>query len=181
MKSKAFRSAVYPWLLAGIASLAVSLFWFAPVSAAADAGYLRIVTQQGTIEGSANDAAHKNWVSVSTVVSADLDRDVQADREASNPSVSELTARDQATGMASGKRQHTPFVIRKEIDKASPLLAQACATGKHIPEIDFDLTTGGNVTHYKLSDVVVTGDERSAGQVPTESISFTYQKIEMTR
>jgi type VI secretion system secreted protein Hcp len=35
------------------------------------------------------------------------------------------TARDAASGMASGKRQYLPIVIRKRIDKSSPLLFKA--------------------------------------------------------
>lgn len=37
----------------------------------------------------------------------------------------ELTVRDAASGMASGKRQHKPLTITKRIDKASPMLAKA--------------------------------------------------------
>ena len=35
------------------------------------------------------------------------------------------TAREAGTGMASGRRQYEPIVIRKRIDKSTPLLAKA--------------------------------------------------------
>ena len=153
--------------------------------------YIKIVG----VDGASKEPAHMNWITVSSVVANDLNGDAQADREASAPSVSELTARpatsgggagkvaaaprDVASGQASGKRMHKPFVIMKEVDKASPLLAQACASGKHFPEVDVDLASGA---HYKLMDVIISSDTKSSGgDRPMESISFTYQKIEMTK
>ncbi len=163
--------------------------------------YIRIVG----VDGASKEPAHMNWISVSSVVAQDLNGDAQADRESSAPSVSELTAkptaagaakanigssssgagagkvvesREAASGLASGKRMHKPFTITKEIDKSSPLLAQACASGKHFPEVDVDIASA----HYKLMDVIISSDTKSSGgDRPMESISFTYQKIEMTR
>lgn len=36
-----------------------------------------------------------------------------------------ITAREAGSGMATGRRQHEPFVIRKRIDKATPLIYKA--------------------------------------------------------
>ena len=83
-----------------------------------------------------------------------------------------------ATGLATGRRMHKPFTITKEIDRASPLLMQACVSGQHLPEVDVDLASGGK---YKLTDVLISSDTKSGGDRPVETISFTYQKIEMTR
>jgi type VI protein secretion system component Hcp len=87
------------------------------------------------------------------------------------------------SGMATGKRMHKPLTITKELDKASPLLAQACASGQHLKEVDVALASkpGG---FYKLTDVLISSDQKSAssgGDRPMETISFTYQKIEWTR
>lgn len=88
-----------------------------------------------------------------------------------------VSPRDASSGMASGKRMHKPFVITKEIDKASPLLSQACASGQHLKEVDVDLASGG---HYTLTNVMVSSIQKSGGgDRPMESVSFTYQKIEM--
>ncbi len=176
------------------------LFMMLSAEAAIDA-FLRIPG----MDGSSKEPAHMNWITASSVVVQDLNGDAQADREASAPSVSEVTARpavassakpaigssasgagagkvvatrDASTGLASGKRMHKPFTITKEIDKASPLLAQACASGKHLPEVDVDLSSGGK---YKLTDVLISADTKSGGDRPVETISFTYQKIEMTQ
>jgi hypothetical protein len=202
---------------------------------AADSGYIRVISAHGaSLDGASKDPAHLNWITVSSVVAADLNGDAMADREASAPSVSEhaivsprdpasglptgkaataassssgagksasdswsaptskeaigsqssgagagkVTApRDIATGMASGKRMHKPFTITKEIDKASPMLAQACASSEHLAEVDVQLSSGGK---YTLTDVMVSSVQKSSGgDRPMETISFTYQKIEM--
>ena len=162
-------------------------FVLAPGAWAADAGYIRIIDAQGTsLDGGSKEAAHLNWVTVSKVIAGDLNGDAQADRESSSPSVSELTAtssmkastaapRDAASGMTTGRRMHKPFTITKEVDQASPLLAKACASGQHLKEVDVDLGAG---QHYMLSDVVIASDTKSGN---SETLSFTYQKIVVTK
>ena len=140
--------------------------------------YIRIVG----VDGTSKDPAHLNWITVSSVAAQDLNGDAQADRESvdalfrslkpravrkatpapgSGAGPGKAKAADVATGQAAGKRIHKPFTITKEIDKASPLLAQACASGKHFPEVDVDLGSG----HYKLSDVVISSDTKSAAAI----------------
>jgi len=89
--------------------------------------------------------------------------------------------RDAQSGMASGKRMHKPFVITKEIDKASPLLGRLAASGAPIPEVDVELPQGGaGMRRYVLQNVMVSSIQSvGGGDRPMESISFTYQKIEM--
>lgn len=90
-----------------------------------------------------------------------------------------VTTSDAASALPTGKRMHKPFTITKEIDKSSPLLTQACVSGKHIPQVDVDL---GNGQRYTLTDVMVSSVQKSGGSDrPMETVSFTYQKIEMTR
>lgn len=170
---------------------------------AQQAGYLRIVPARGAmLDGGSKDPAHLNWVSIVSVVSGNLTRETQADREASAPSVSELTARaaqnntaarrsassagrpavsaePAASGAAIGKRMHQPFVITKEMDSASPKLYQAVATGEHFKEVDVDLVSTGG--HFKLYDVLITSARKSAGERPLETITFQYAKIERTK
>ena len=99
-----------------------------------------------------------------------------------------VSPRDAASGLPTGKRQHKPFVITKEIDKSTPLLYQALVNNENIPE--FELTvfpsndklakaaaytvklTNANIASINL---VTTPDGKDAMQV-----SFTYQKIEWT-
>jgi hypothetical protein len=193
---------------------------FAGAATAQNGGYIRVVTAQGALDGSSKDPAHMNWISISSVVAADLNGDAMADRESSAPSVSEVTKgktatddwsahsktaggagrgissptgasadrsvtspHDASSGMATGRRMHKPFVIMKEVDKASPILMQACASGQHLKEVDVALASkpGG---FYRLTDVIISSDQKSAssggGDSPMESLSFTYQKIEWT-
>lgn len=49
---------------------------------------------------------------------------------------------DAASGLATGKRQHSPITIVKEVDKASPLLAQAMATHKPISQMSITFEGG---------------------------------------
>jgi len=162
------------------------LFMTLSAPAAVDA-FIRIVG----VEGESKEPAHMNWITVSSVVANNLKDDAQADREASGAGAGKVAIgsstsgagagkvkpADLATGQASGRRMHQPFTIVKEIDKASPLLVQACASGKHFSEVDVDLASG----HYKLTDVLISSDTKSSGDRPVETISFTYQKIEMTQ
>ena len=43
-----------------------------------------------------------------------------------------VTAREAGSGMATGRRQYKPLVIRKRIDKSSPLIAKALAENQVI-------------------------------------------------
>jgi len=43
-----------------------------------------------------------------------------------------ITAREATSGMATGQRQHEPIMIRKRIDKATPLIAKALCDNEEI-------------------------------------------------
>ncbi len=92
--------------------------------------------------------------------------------------------RDIATGQASGKRQHQPFVFVKEIDKSSPMLAQSLSTGEVLPTMTILATDPGGKKHQAtLTYVTVTGVQKvkrtsvSGDPHEYEEVSFTYQKI----
>jgi type VI secretion system secreted protein Hcp len=94
------------------------------------------------------------------------------------------TPRDAASGQATGKRQHKPLTITKPIDKSSPLLFRLANDGKTPKTSQVSLikrsTEGGAPYTVTFFDVFITefaqaGDIGSQG---SESISFTYQKIE---
>jgi len=83
--------------------------------------------------------------------------------------------RDTASGMPTGKRVHKPLVIVKEVDKASPLLVQACASGKHFTTAEVDLSG----QRYTLYDVVIAAVQKSSGgDRPTETLTLNFTKIE---
>lgn len=182
-------------IVLGISALSVCIASIR-VQAAYDA-YLKI---EG-LDGGSKDPGHAGWIAISRVVAGDLNADAAADRESSSPSVSELTVRkagggeaaknskpgvgankavqsprDIATGQASGKRMHKPFVIMKEMDKASPKLFEACSTGQHFPSVTVDM--GGK--QYTLYDVVIASAQKSGSNArPMETITLNYTKIEM--
>ncbi|MGK3992676.1 Hcp family type VI secretion system effector [Sorangium sp. So ce1024] len=110
-----------------------------------------------------------------------------------------ISPRDPATGMPSGKRQHKPFVITKELDKATPLLYNALVNNESISEWELKFYTPGTQAtknigkeqnHYtvKLTNATVasidfymenTRRPPEGKDVPEyEKIAFTYQKIE---
>jgi type VI secretion system secreted protein Hcp len=171
---------------------------------AQDAAYIRVVGPKGAIAGTAKDAAHQGWIVVSkseNVPTAD-----EVARESSAPSVSELTAtkvegktapapsstsataqaqapRDVSTGLATGRRMHQPITIWKPIDSTSPLLKEMQTTGARLSEVDIQMSAkpGQTATSYKLSDVMINSISATSGDKPMESISFTFQKIEMMK
>lgn len=105
---------------------------------------------------------------------------------------------DAATGQPTGKRQHQPFVITKEVDKATPFLYQAWTTNEVLsdfelhfwrPGIKTAMGTGGEVPYYtvKLSQARITGirfqlphtrDLETQKMAESEEIAFSYQHIE---
>ncbi len=111
-----------------------------------------------------------------------------------------VSPRDVASGQASGKRMHKPFVITKEIDKSTPLLYQALVTNENLPVWTlrfFRVATAGaggpsvEAQHYtvKLTNASITsiGFRMLDNQVADlarrseyEEIAFVYQRIEWT-
>lgn len=92
---------------------------------------------------------------------------------------------DRSSGLATGRRQHSPIVITKRIDKSTPLLMQALANNEVIElEIEFERRNqdeGFIETYYRVetTDGRITGIRKNAGLLggDTETISFTYQTI----
>ncbi len=96
-----------------------------------------------------------------------------------------------------------PFVIMKQVDKASPKLAQALASKQRFPSVTVTLCRSGGdkqkYMEYKMTDVIISSirrvgelatpsappaqpDTRAAGaqDLPMEEVSFNYGKIEWT-
>jgi len=109
-----------------------------------------------------------------------------------------MSPRDPATGLPSGKRQHKPFVITKELDKSTPLLYNALVNNECISEWELKFYTPGTAAsknvgkeqnHYtvKLINATVasidffmdnTRRPPDGKDVPEyEKVAFTYQKI----
>lgn len=72
-----------------------------------------------------------------------------------------VSPRDMASGLPTGKRMHKPFVITKELDKSSPLLARESPTKQ----------STGKVSYSDLS-VMITIQGRSS-KLPVVNDQFT--------
>ena len=89
-----------------------------------------------------------------------------------------ISPRDPASGLPTGKRQHQPITITKELDKTSPLLLKAITTNENLTSVLIGLLRNGQpvatikLTNANISAYVTHGT--------TESWSFTYQKITWT-
>lgn len=90
-------------------------------------------------------------------------------------------------GSGVGKVDMQDFSFTKFLDKATPKLMLFCASGKHIPTVEFMARkAGGEQEHYmkmKLIDVLVssfqTSNSAGSGSLPVESISINFSKIEL--
>ncbi len=82
------------------------------------------------------------------------------------------------------------IVVIKELDKASPKLAEAVCNGNVFPRVEIHLTTtytvAGNVTYYayELKNVQIVsyriGGSGYSEHIPTEEISLSFEEIKVT-
>jgi len=100
--------------------------------------------------------------------------------------------RDVGSGMATGKRQHEPVTITKEIDKASPLLMNVLVNNELVTEFELRCwapsPSGAEVQMYTVQLINATCSEirseslnnkhpENLNHKEREHVSFTYQKI----
>lgn len=140
--------------------------------------YLSIVAQkQGPIQGSVTQKGRENKILVFSAI-----------HEIVCP-------RDPASGLPTGKRTHKPFMILKELDRATPLLFSILANNENIASIELQFwqpsptgverqhftvrLTNANISsiHFKMPNNRST---RLARLTEYEEVCFTYQRIEWT-
>ncbi len=103
--------------------------------------------------------------------------------------------RDPASGLPTGRRQHHPLVITKELDRSSPVLYGVLVSNEHLTQFDLSFwqataagverqeytvkLTNANIVsiHFVMPN---TKDPDTARLNPYEEIAFTYQKIQWT-
>jgi len=145
--------------------------------------YLKLKGQkQGDINGSVTQKGRENSIMVIAV------------------SHSIVSPRDMASGLPTGKRQHKPIIITKELDKASPLLYNSLVTNENIstwtlnfwtPQIKAATGVGNEVNHFRIELVnanIASIDFRMLNNknpelsryAEYEEVAFTYQKITWT-
>jgi type VI secretion system secreted protein Hcp len=129
---------------------------------------------QGDIKGSVTQAGREDTIMV-----------IGVSHEVVSP-------RDAASGLPTGKRQHKPITITKEVDKASPLLMNVLVNNENITNLRLDFwqpsTTGQEFQFYtiELANASIAGirTEMLNNKYPEnmqhkerEHVSFCYQKI----
>ena len=92
-------------------------------------------------------------------------------------------------GLTAGKVEHHDIIVRKLVDKASPVLYKFCCNGDHIPSADLYVrkAAGGSealeylVIHF--DDLIITsfelGGQPQADQIE-ESLKINYSKVTIT-
>jgi type VI secretion system secreted protein Hcp len=129
---------------------------------------------QGKIEGSCDIQGREG-----TIIVYSLDHTVEIPR-------------DTHTGLPTGKRIHLPMTVEKEIDKSTPKLMQALASGEQLSEVVLDFwrisPKGAEEKYYtvKLEDAIIVSLESFFPETflednetykHMEKASFTYGKI----
>ena len=93
-----------------------------------------------------------------------------------------VSPRDPASGLPTGKRMHQSVMITKQVDKASPVLMQAVATGAHFKEVVIEFYRGGALAQrYRLKDALISSVRSSgakAGEAKrTETVTLVAAEI----
>jgi type VI secretion system secreted protein Hcp len=90
-------------------------------------------------------------------------------------------------GGGAGKVVMQDFHFQKNVDKSSPKLMLACATGQHIKSAILTCRKAGKEQQeyliVKFHDLLIssyqTGGSQGANHLPTDQISFNYTKVEI--
>jgi type VI secretion system secreted protein Hcp len=124
------------------------------------------------IEGESSDDKHAGWIEV---ISYDTGVSQKASATASS-----------AGGGSTERAEFDNFSFVKQLDKASPELALACAAGTHIDTILVEVCRAGTekvkYMGYKMSNCIISSVKTSGGggDVPGETVTINFGKIEWT-
>ena len=120
------------------------------------------------IDGESQDDSHKNEIEITSF----------------SFGVTQQGTMGTGGGGGAGKASFQDLHITKVLDKASPNILVACATGKHIANAKLTLRKAGGDDKVEylvvtMADCIVTSyqDSGSAGAVPLESVSFNFNEI----
>jgi type VI secretion system secreted protein Hcp len=132
---------------------------------------IEIFLQVDGIDGESQDSAHPNTIELLTV----------------STNVFQQGLNLAGTGAGAAKTQFNPITVAKQVDKTSPALFVACATGKHIKTATIFIrnsqTAGTPVDFFKiiLTDVLVssiTSDAERDSDYISEKVTLSFSKIE---
>jgi type VI secretion system secreted protein Hcp len=137
----------------------------APSAHAAFDAYLKL---EG-VEGESTDAKHRGEIEVDSSQLGSLQG--AADRAS------------KSSGPGAAKVSFNPFSITKKVDKASPVLFKACASGKHFPSATITMRkAGGSQQEYlvvKMYDVLISS-YRTSGVGASQTESFVVNAANAT-
>jgi type VI secretion system secreted protein Hcp len=89
------------------------------------------------------------------------------------------------SGGGTGKANFADLLINHYIDKASPVLMKACATGEHIKEATIVARKAGKGQQeyliIKMNDIIITSVQPSGsgGEAAVESVTLQCSKVDM--
>ena len=123
------------------------------------------------IKGESTDAKHKDEV--------DIESWSWGETNAGSPRA--------GGGAGAGKVSMQDFHFVMKLNKATPSLMRACATGEHIKVATLTARKAGKgqleYLTFKFQDVLVssyqTGGTEQAADLPTDQVSFNFSKIEV--
>ena len=156
--------------LTAIGAIALLLILVGSSSEAEAAAYMKI---EG-IDGESKDTAHKEW--------SDLMSFSQTIRLQDDVTISPGETRRRGDVILDD------LVLVKELDKASPKLAESILQGTIFPKVEIHLTASygdaGKVTYftYELKNVMVTSYSISGtgDDIPMEQFSLNFEEIKVT-
>jgi len=125
-----------------------------------------IFAKLGDIKGESLDAKHKDEIEVLSY----------------SWGVSNAGSMASGSGGGEGKATFHDLSFVHNIDKASPVLIQACATGVHLKEATITHRKAGKGQHeylvVKLNDVIVTSvTHGGSGDGHSENVSLAFAKV----
>ena len=145
-----------------IVVFAISLALIGTVNDAEAAAFMKF---EG-VDGEATDKDHSSWSDLASFSQTITRGDPTAD------------STRQRAGATLGD-----IVLVKELDKASPKLAESILTGKVFPKVEIHLaSSAGTYFAYELKNVMVTSYSISGGadDRPTEQFSLNFEEIKVT-
>jgi type VI secretion system secreted protein Hcp len=130
---------------------------------------LTVFAKIGTIKGESKDTKHKDEIDVLVW----------------SWGVTQTGSMAFGGGGGAAKAKFDDLAFTHRIDKASPLLLKACATGQHIPDATISVRKAGKGQQdyliIKMTDVIVTGVAPSGESHPAsthESVSLRFAKVD---
>jgi type VI secretion system secreted protein Hcp len=127
-----------------------------------------IFAKIGDIKGESGDAKHKDEIEVLSF----------------SWGVTNAVSTGPGGGGSAGKATFQDLSIVHKIDKASPKLLEACATGMHVKDVTITHRKAGKGQQeyliVKMNDVIITAVTHggTAGQPAPETVSLAFAKVD---